>query len=202
MPSQTQCIQSMGRLSGIMTSFPKTVFPLIPNIIFPDFSANLLYLRLSLAVLWDTFFEVVYSQILDLNSLSQVPGCLQLVHPNKPLYCFTLKSIAFAGRSGTTDCIRQMDGIFWPVLFSNSQPVFEILSSSTKLLRYNYTMGFSFPYQRPVSIIFVNLYLSFGGSSTRKHTKGQILYFLDFIIGAPSLLTTREKIFLFLARGS
>ena len=58
MPSQTQCIQSIGKLSGMSTSRPKIFFPLMPKTGIPVDSAISAYLLVSCAALVATLDEV------------------------------------------------------------------------------------------------------------------------------------------------
>jgi len=167
-PLHTQCIQSIGALSGKATSFSKTLFPCSLKNHFSN-----------LALTW----------------LSYLPGCLQVPQPNFPLYWVVFSSIALAGKSGTTDWISITERAGQSLSSSNSHHFEHSLASLTKCFKNNFMPGLLFPYHTPVKIMLQYLYLSCGGSSTRNGIRGQTLNFLDLSTGAPSLLTTSENTF-------
>ena len=175
MPLQTQCIQSIGKLSGMSVNWQNTFSPLMPNTVVPLASTILPNILVSCAVLTATVPEGQYSYSLTCICPSEwlyLPGCLHILQPNLPLCCLIFKSKALAGRCGTSDWILHSDDTSSQVSLLKLLPFAILNNSLVKCFKNNGTCGLDFPDHSPVSRMFSNLYLSWGRNSTRKQISG------------------------------
>ena len=93
MPLQTQCIQSIGKLSEMSTNWRNTFSLLMPNTVVPLASPILPNILVSCAVLTATVPEGQFSYSLTCICPSEwlyLPGCLHVLQPNLPLCCLIL----------------------------------------------------------------------------------------------------------------
>ena len=137
--------------------------PILPNIL------------VSCAVLTATVPEGQYSYSLTCICPSEwlyLPGCLHVLQPNLPLCCLIFKSKALAGRCGTTDWILHTNDTSSHVSLLKLLPSAILNNSLVKCFKNGGICGLDFPYHSPVRRMFSNLYLSWGGNSTRKQTSG------------------------------
>ena len=140
----------------------------------------------------------VFAHQNDCTSLDVCLYCSQIYHCAAWYY---FKSKALAGRCGITDWILHTDDTSSLVWLLKLLPFAILNYSPVKCFKNGGTCGLDFPCHSPVSRMFSNLYLSWGGNSTRKQISG-FLNFLDLIKGAPSVLTTIKSAFFPLAQGS
>ena len=136
----------------------------------------------------------VFARQNDSTSLDVCMYCSQIYHCAAWYY---FKSKALAGRCGITDWILHTDDTSSHVSLLKLLPFAILNNSPVKCFKNGGTCGLDFPCHSPVSRMFSNLYLSWGGNSTRKQISG-FLNFLDLIKGAPSVLTIQLKVLSFL----